>query len=489
MGPGSVGHRRRGRAPRPAARDREQLQRFRASEARELARAAPETAVGTLDRIVDILNAVEAGARTYTDITRAHGPVEAHRPPAHPGARAARLPASGRRRRVRARPAAVEPRLVGDAGAAAARPGAPGARATGEGRPGRARSSTCVTATSGCASTPWSPTASCARSSWSAPPCRSDEGLGRQGVPRVGHRRGRSAARAGRRCPRRKPIRLARMVATTARRGWADSIGEREAGVASVSAPVLDAVGGIVAAVSVSGPANRIGALRGRRLRHRRHRRCARDRGRARRSAELSGSRKLGRTCLASRLCNARSTDGSPAAGRSPHRSRPSAPSRSIAATPRSPFHPVLPESAGQRARRLCSPTCCSSTELPHGVLIVIGFVAMIAAGVAFLLVLWAAERGEVSTRTVVTLARRLPRRRAAAAAAALARRLQLRLLRSHPEPLRAEPVRQHAGRLPGERHLAVRVGRVARHPVGLRPGVRVARRGDHRGVPRAWST
>ena len=90
------------------------------------------------------------------------------------------------------------------------------------------------------------------------------EGLGRQGVPREGHRRG-PATRAGRRCPPDEAVRLARMVATTARRGWADSIGEREAGVASVSAPVLDAAGGIVAAVSVSGPADRIGALRGRR--------------------------------------------------------------------------------------------------------------------------------------------------------------------------------------------------------------------------------
>ncbi len=38
--------------------------------------------------------------------------------------------------------------------------------------------------------------------------------------------------------------------------GWVESIGEREAGVASVSAPVLDA-GVIVAAVSVSGPIER----------------------------------------------------------------------------------------------------------------------------------------------------------------------------------------------------------------------------------------
>jgi DNA-binding IclR family transcriptional regulator len=41
------------------------------------------------------------------------------------------------------------------------------------------------------------------------------------------------------------------------RRGWAESVGEREAGVASVSAPVLDRAGAIRAAVSVSGPIER----------------------------------------------------------------------------------------------------------------------------------------------------------------------------------------------------------------------------------------
>jgi DNA-binding IclR family transcriptional regulator len=40
-------------------------------------------------------------------------------------------------------------------------------------------------------------------------------------------------------------------------RGWAESVGEREAGVASVSAPVLDR-GRVVAAVSVSGPIERL---------------------------------------------------------------------------------------------------------------------------------------------------------------------------------------------------------------------------------------
>ena len=43
------------------------------------------------------------------------------------------------------------------------------------------------------------------------------------------------------------------------RRGWAQSVAEREAGVASVSAPVRDAQGQVVAAISVSGPIDRMG--------------------------------------------------------------------------------------------------------------------------------------------------------------------------------------------------------------------------------------
>lgn len=41
------------------------------------------------------------------------------------------------------------------------------------------------------------------------------------------------------------------------RRGWAESVGEREAGVASVSAPVHDSLGRVTAAISVSGPIER----------------------------------------------------------------------------------------------------------------------------------------------------------------------------------------------------------------------------------------
>ncbi len=56
----------------------------------------------------------------------------------------------------------------------------------------------------------------------------------------------------------------ATMLAGVRRRGWAQSIGEREAGVASVSAPVRGPSGRIVAAVSISGPLERLTRTPGR---------------------------------------------------------------------------------------------------------------------------------------------------------------------------------------------------------------------------------
>lgn len=50
-----------------------------------------------------------------------------------------------------------------------------------------------------------------------------------------------------------------RVLIEVRRRGWAQSAGEREPGVASVAAPVRDAAGNVIAAVSVSGPIDRIG--------------------------------------------------------------------------------------------------------------------------------------------------------------------------------------------------------------------------------------
>jgi DNA-binding IclR family transcriptional regulator len=49
-------------------------------------------------------------------------------------------------------------------------------------------------------------------------------------------------------------------------RGWAESVAEREAGVASVSAPVFDPGGALRAAVCASGPSSRLGERPGERL-------------------------------------------------------------------------------------------------------------------------------------------------------------------------------------------------------------------------------
>lgn len=49
-------------------------------------------------------------------------------------------------------------------------------------------------------------------------------------------------------------------------RGWAESVAEREAGVASVSAPVFGPNGGLAAAVCASGPISRLGEHPGGRL-------------------------------------------------------------------------------------------------------------------------------------------------------------------------------------------------------------------------------
>ena len=56
----------------------------------------------------------------------------------------------------------------------------------------------------------------------------------------------------------------ATQLSVVRRRGWAQSIGEREPGLASVSAPVRLASGKVVAALSVSGPIDRMGRQPGR---------------------------------------------------------------------------------------------------------------------------------------------------------------------------------------------------------------------------------
>jgi DNA-binding IclR family transcriptional regulator len=57
-----------------------------------------------------------------------------------------------------------------------------------------------------------------------------------------------------------------RTLAEVRRRGWAQSVAQREAGVASVSAPVLATDGRLLAAVSISGPIERLGRSPGARF-------------------------------------------------------------------------------------------------------------------------------------------------------------------------------------------------------------------------------
>ena len=53
-------------------------------------------------------------------------------------------------------------------------------------------------------------------------------------------------------------------LASVRRRGWAQSVGERELGVASVSAPVRNGQGPVIAAISISGPVERLSRNPGR---------------------------------------------------------------------------------------------------------------------------------------------------------------------------------------------------------------------------------
>ena len=61
------------------------------------------------------------------------------------------------------------------------------------------------------------------------------------------------------------PERFAHEVELARSRGWASSAGERQPGVGSVSAPVVGPHGLLLAVVSISGPASRIGRISARR--------------------------------------------------------------------------------------------------------------------------------------------------------------------------------------------------------------------------------
>ena len=54
-------------------------------------------------------------------------------------------------------------------------------------------------------------------------------------------------------------------LAAVRKRGWSESANEREEGVCSISAPIRNASGQVIAAISISGPTGRMGAAPGRR--------------------------------------------------------------------------------------------------------------------------------------------------------------------------------------------------------------------------------
>ena len=54
-------------------------------------------------------------------------------------------------------------------------------------------------------------------------------------------------------------------LAAVRKRGWSESVNEREEGVCSISAPIRNASGQVIAAISISGPNGRMGANPGRR--------------------------------------------------------------------------------------------------------------------------------------------------------------------------------------------------------------------------------
>ena len=169
-----------------------------------------------------------------------------------------------------------------------------------------------------------------------------------------------------------------------------------------MSGPVFDQHGILTAVVSVSGPANRIGQLKGR------HYAPAVTAAAAEIEASLHATRPntipVSSTDMSHRAALLRPLEGWLTARRAITASVLSMSAVIlVAATPGSPYHPVLPESQGNGPLELLAKLLFLD-RLPHGVLIALGFAAMISAGVCFLLVLWAAERGLITTRTVVTL-------------------------------------------------------------------------------------
>jgi DNA-binding IclR family transcriptional regulator len=234
--------------------------------AREGNPAPRPSGVGALDRAAAVLDAVEAGARTFTDVVAATG---LPRPTVHRLLRA--LVALGFLSREDDRGYGPGPRLLRLAASALGQPRLRGlarpvlerlARETGESAQLYIRSGDrriCVDAVE------------------SRQELRTIVEVGAS-LPLTAGSAGKvflawagDAERLVGRAERLTPAtptgeRLRRELRAIRRRGWAASSGERQPGVGSVSAPVLGPGGELVAAVSISGPEARMGRAAARRL-------------------------------------------------------------------------------------------------------------------------------------------------------------------------------------------------------------------------------
>ncbi|HJQ72215.1 MAG TPA: IclR family transcriptional regulator [Actinomycetota bacterium] len=241
-------------------RDGELVRAGRPGQAEDLRRHPPTSGVGVLDRCVAILRAVEEGARSFTDIAEATGLTRSTSHRLIQG-----LEDHGFLLRIGGLGYALGPRLLALAASASrdlplrelAHPSLERlARSTGESaqlyvRDGDRR--VCIDAAESV-----SELRTIVEIGASLPLTKGSAGavfLAWTGE----HDRARLVHTA------EDPERLERKLITTRRRGWADSVAERAPGVASVSAPISGPDGALLAVVSVSGPAARLGQLRAKR--------------------------------------------------------------------------------------------------------------------------------------------------------------------------------------------------------------------------------
>jgi DNA-binding IclR family transcriptional regulator len=240
--------------------DEARIREGRLGVAKELRRDPPRTAVGVLDRCVSVLGAVESGARSFTDVVERTGLA---RPTAHRLIQG--LEDHGFLVHVGGLGYVLGPRLLGLAASAMndlplralARPILERlARSTGESAQLFVRDRdkrVCIdTAESD------SELRTIVEVGSALPLTRGS--AGKVFLAWTGdHDRARLIGTAD------DADRLEQQVATTRRRGWAESVAERAPGVASVSAPVFGPDRSLLAAVSVSGPVSRLGQLRAKR--------------------------------------------------------------------------------------------------------------------------------------------------------------------------------------------------------------------------------